>query len=79
MWPEIVSGKRYWARSLLRPRAGSHVVFRTPRGEEIFVKKVSRVVGDGYEVTSLVSWGSGSGDFGVVPQHNIIGTLIGRF
>ncbi|MEY4731489.1 MAG: hypothetical protein RL681_435 [Candidatus Parcubacteria bacterium] len=79
MWPELVSGKRYWASSLLRPRAGSRVVFRNPQGEGVFVKKVSRVCDDGYEVSSLVPWGSGSQDFGTVSQRNIIGTLIGGF
>ena len=75
MWPELVNGRRYWASSLLRPRAGSHVVFQNPWGEGMFVKKVSRVVGDGYEVTSLVPWGSGSKDFGLVSKGNIIGVL----
>jgi hypothetical protein len=41
-----------------------------------FVKKVSRVVGDGYEVASLVPWGSGSRDFGVVRREDVLGTLL---
>ncbi len=76
MWPELVSGKRYWASGFVRPQVGKYAVFQSPSGEGVFVKKVSRVTNDGYEVTSLVPWGSGSKDFGVVSQRNIIGVLL---
>ena len=76
MWPALVPGKRYLATNLLRPKAGDMIVFRnqnSPKG--VFVKRVKAVHSEGYEVESLVSWGSSGEDIGMIDYQHILGKL----
>lgn len=77
MWPALVPGKTYWASGLLKPQMGDVIIFRNPKnGEQIFVKRVAAVRPEEYEVESLVSWGTSSGELGLVPQSAVLGTVI---
>ena len=76
MWPELVNGKRYWATALGRPRVGDHAVFKEPRDEGAYVKKVVAEEEGGFRVASLVPWGSSRDNFVLAPRENIIGKLL---
>lgn len=75
-WPVLVPGKRYLASGLSVPRAGDWAVFCDPRyRQRTLIKRVSRVVDSGYIMEGMVSWASGSRDFGLVPYEYIIGKV----
>jgi phage repressor protein C with HTH and peptisase S24 domain len=76
MWPELVSGRVYFATSFGRIQRGDRVVFRDPRGDSIYVKEVVAETAEGYRVTSLVPWGSSSSDFGVVAKERVLGKIL---
>ena len=76
MWPALVSGKKYLASSLLPIKQGSVIVFKNPLNDsEVFVKHVSAVHPDGYEVESEVSWGLNSKNLGKIPRKMVLGRL----
>lgn len=77
LWPALVPGRRYLASGLIRPRAGSYAVFRDPRdSDRVLVKRVKACEDGAYIMTSAVSWGASSADFGPVSRDHIIGTLL---
>lgn len=79
-WPELIPGKTYYATCLKKPVIGSFVVFRNPQNPmQILVKKVFAIKNGGYEVGSLVSWGSSSKELGLIPQELILGSIIRIF
>lgn len=76
-WPAIVPGGRYVASGLLRPRIGDFAVFRNPHDPcRVFVKRVAGMEQDEYRMESMVSWGSSSEDFGIVPRELILGKIL---
>lgn len=80
MWPELVAGRRYFGTALGKIRIGDYAVFRYPGSQEkIFVKKVKTVSNDCYEMSSTVSWGSSSKDFGNIPRSLILGKIVRFF
>lgn len=76
-WPVLVPGKSYWASALAPVREGDFIVFRNPADRDrVFIKKILEVRGGGYRVGSSVSWGSSSGDFGIVGTRAVLGRII---
>ena len=73
MWPELIPGRRYFASSLLSPKAGSYIVFKNPDNEsELFVKRLKERHGDLLLAESIVPWGS-SHEF---PRRLLVGTIL---
>ncbi len=79
-WPVLVPGKTYFASSLFSPWENDFIVVKDPRNKNQFmVKKIAGVTDEGYQLESLVSWGSSSKDFGPVKKDFVLGTiLLGR-
>lgn len=78
-WPLLIPGKRYLASNLLRPRQGDFIVFRNPASpSEILIKQLTSREGKGYRVESVRSWGTSSGQLGVIPRALLLGKLLGR-
>ena len=78
-WPELITGKSYWASCLPKPQTGDFVVFRNPLNYgQIFVKKVVATEGGKYCVAGTVSWGASSADFGWVDEKLILGRILRR-
>ena len=77
MWPALVPGRQYVASALARPRIGDYAVFRNPSDPScVFVKRVAGIKNGFYRMESIVSWGSSSEDFGVVPRELILGKIL---
>ena len=77
LWPELIPGKSYLATSLFKPRIGDYLVFKNPKNQsEIFVKKVTKIIGKSCEVGGTIPWSSSSGTFGLVPQELALGKII---
>ena len=81
-WPDLIPSKKYLATSLLRPKIGDYIIFRT-KYDEIFVKKVKYIKkkenmkgDDSYFVSGNVSWAQDSNSFGLIKKENILGKLI---
>lgn len=76
-WPVLIPGKTYLASRILPPRKGDFIVFQNPKNnKEIFVKQVQKCEVEGYRVSSLVSWGSSSENFGIVDKNLILGKIL---
>ena len=76
--PLLIPGKRYLASGLMKPRIDDFVVFRNPTNpERIFVKKIERILPEGFLVRGMTTWSSSSDDFGIVPRTLVIGKLYG--
>ena len=76
--PLLIPGKRYIASAVTMPRVGDFAVFRNPTNpERIFVKKVERILPEGFFVRGMTTWSSSSEDFGIVPRALIMGKLYG--
>ncbi len=79
-WPVLAPGRAYWASALMPARTGDFIVFVNPKDRgQIFVKKIFGARQDGYEVGSLISWGSSSRDFGLIPARDVLGKVIRRW
>lgn len=74
-WPMLMPGKSYWASALLLVHSGDFIVFKN-RGR-VLVKRVRALRKNGYEAESLISWGSSSGDIGIVEKKDVLGRIIG--
>ena len=75
-WPALVPGRRYLASGIFVPGVGDFAVFRNPRDrQQIFIKRVSRVLDDQYIMNGERSWASSSDDFGSVPPDYILGKV----
>lgn len=78
-WPILIPGRKYLATNLLSPRLGSFIVFKNPKNkDEIFVKRITRIFDRGYAVDGLVSWASGSENFGLVNKNHVLGKIVGQ-
>lgn len=76
-WPILIPGKFYLASNLFQPKSGDFIVFKNPKNiEQIFVKRVSRIIDNGYWVESLVSWGFSSNDFGLITSDLFLGKIL---
>jgi hypothetical protein len=76
--PSLLPSRRYFASGLFSPRVGDFAVFKNPKNtDELFVKKVSKILSDGsYFVESIFSAGSSSADFGDIPKELVLGKIL---
>jgi len=78
-WPDLVSGKTYFASRLRKPCVGDYVVFPfasifgSPTSEYA-VKKIKRIEDDTLHVAGTVSWATSH----VVRRSAVLGTLLAR-
>ncbi len=76
-FPELISGRYYFASILKKPKIGRYVVFKNPmNGEQIFVKKIIREEHDGFYVAGTVSWATSSQTLGLISTPFILGVLL---
>ena len=73
-WPELVSGRRYFASRLPRIKRGRFLVFKNPADKnQILVKKLLTISDSSMlELGGTVAWSSRYHD----PKSAVLGTLI---
>ena len=76
-WPELISGKNYFATSFFKPKVGDFIVFQNPKNQkEIFVKRVAEIKNNYYYVEGTVSWATSSKNFGEVNKNLVLGKIL---
>src|SRR4030042_2650999 len=76
-WPELVSGKTYFAASFLKPKIGDFIVFKNPKDQkEILVKKIRSIRKNSYFAEGTLPWAKSSRDFGQVSKGLILGKIL---
>ncbi len=75
-WPHLIPGKKYFATSVARKRAGDFIVFRQDSGQRIYVKRIREVLPAGFRVESTLSWGEGSAELGVIKKRQVLGRIL---
>ena len=76
-WPELVSGKIYFATNLVKLKVGNFIIFQNPKNrEEILVKKIKLIEENTYFVEGTLPWAESSRNFGSIDRCSIFGKIL---
>jgi hypothetical protein len=75
-WPDLVPGKFYLATNLLKAKIGDFVVFKEPRNQEVFAKRIKEIKEGDYFLEGNLPWAESSKDFGLINKKLILGKII---